>query len=159
MEPRSDRAVDRQMLRPGPLGLLLARRALPVRDAAAGAPRRRDLRHAAADRGMAACACGAPPRLSQPPRDLPVAIPRALEPRSAGLGLARSGLGLWPQSIFHAARCAPRRTPADSAVSARTLARPCRRGWCLRLASAIDARGSLRPRRDQLRHGLCHDVL
>src|SRR5215831_6197362 len=112
MEPRSDGAVDRQMLRPGPLGLLLARRALPVRDAAAGAPRRRDLRHAAADRGMVACARGAPRRLSEPPRDLHVAIPRPLESSPAGLGLARSGLGLRPQSIFYPARRAPRLIPS-----------------------------------------------
>src|SRR5260370_26867547 len=133
MEPRSDGAADQQMLRPGPLGLLLERRALRVRDAAAGAPRRRDLRHAAAGRGMAACARGAPPRLSQPPRDLHVAIPRPLEPRAAGLGLARSGLGLRPPSIFHAARCAPRGAAADGDVSAPTLAHPCGRGWWLGL--------------------------
>src|SRR5262249_61847684 len=54
MEPRSDRVVDRQVLRPGSLGLLLARRALPVRDAAAGAPPPADLRHAAADDGLRA---------------------------------------------------------------------------------------------------------
>src|SRR5215831_9865454 len=107
MERRSDGVADQQVLRPGPLGLLLAHGALPVRDAAARASRRRDLRHAATGRGMAACARGAPPHLSEPPRDLHVAVPRPLEPRSAGLGLARSGLGLWPQSIFHAARCAP----------------------------------------------------
>src|SRR5258708_40313191 len=98
MEPRSDGAADQQMLRPGPLGLLLERRALRVRDAAAGAPRRRDLRHAAAGRGMAACAPGAPPRLSQPPPHLPVAIPRPPGPPAAGLGLARSRPGLPPQS-------------------------------------------------------------
>src|SRR5262249_28879126 len=128
MEPRSDGAVDRQMLRPGPLGLLLARRALPVRDAAAGAPPRRDLRHAAADRGMVSWARGAPRGLSEPPRALHVAIPRPLEPSPAGLGLARSRLGLRPQSIFHPARRAPRPTSADLAVSARALARPCHRG-------------------------------
>src|SRR5262249_33104393 len=71
----------------------------------------------------------------------------------------RSGLGLRPQSIFHAARRAPRPTSADLAVSARALARPCRRGRCLRLAGAIDARGSLRPPRDPLRPRLCHDLL
>src|SRR5260370_21591767 len=107
MEPRSDGAADQQMLRPGPLGLLLERRALRVRDAAAGAPRRRDLRHAAAGRGMAACARGAPPRLSPPPRDLHVAIPQPLGPRAAGLGLAPSPLRLPSPSVIHSARCSP----------------------------------------------------
>src|SRR5262249_58843757 len=129
---------------------LLARGALPVRDAAAGAPRRRDLRHAAAHRVMVPAPLRAPRRLSEPPRDLHVAIPRPFEPRVAGLGLARSGLGLRPQSIFHAARSAPRPTPADFAVSARALARACRRGRGLRVAGAVDTRGSVRPPRDLL---------
>src|SRR5262249_183428 len=127
--------------------------------AAAGAPRRRDLRHAAADRGMVACALRAPRRLSEPPRDLHVAIPRPFEPRVAGLGLARSGLGLPPQSIFHAARSPPRPTPPVFGFSPWALSWVSGGGRGLRVAGAIDPRGSLRPRRNRLRHRLCHGVL
>ena len=96
VERGSDGAVDQQMLRPRPLGLLLARAALPFRDAAAGAPRRYDLRHAAPGRSLVEGALHPSPRLSQPPGDVHVAVPRPFESRSAGLGLARSRLELWP---------------------------------------------------------------
>src|SRR5262245_47550988 len=106
------------MLRPRALGLLLARRALPVRDAATGAPGRHDLWYAAPPRGMVACRLRPPARLSQPPRDVHVAIPRPFESRAACLGLARSEVGLRPQSILHDLSCAPRRASADASVSA-----------------------------------------
>src|SRR3954447_5483526 len=106
------------MLRPGPLGLLLARTALPFRDATAGAPRRHDFRHAARDRCLVEGGLRPSPRLSQPPGDIHVAVPRPLESRSAGLGLARSLVELWPQPHVHAVGCAPRRAAADAAVPA-----------------------------------------
>src|SRR5439155_5060681 len=96
MERRSDGALDQQMLRPSAVGLLLACRALPVRYAAIGKPGRYDLWHNAADTGVVGCRSGASLRLSQPPRNFHVAIPRPFEPRVAGLGLARSHRRLRP---------------------------------------------------------------
>ena len=89
VERGADRAPERQMLRSGALGHLLARAALPVRHATAGAPRRLDLRHTAPRRGVVARGVRTSARLSPAPRGLHVAIPRPLEPGAAGLGLAR----------------------------------------------------------------------
>ena len=65
---------------------------------------------------------GASPRLSQPPRDLHVAIPRPLEPGAAGLGLGEAGRELRQESLFPAAARAARRAAADAAVPAGSLA-------------------------------------
>src|SRR5262249_36330723 len=152
VERRRDGVADQQVLRSRALGLLLARRALPVRDAATGAPGRYDLRHAAVDQRMVACHRRTSVRLSEPPRDIHVAIPRPFEPRAAGLGLARSSLGLRPRSIFYALARAARRAPAVALVSAGPLARPRRRRHAFRLAGTDDARGKLRHCRDRLRY-------
>ena len=80
--------LDQPVLRSGPLGQLLARAALPVRDAAIGAAGRLDFRHAAIGPGMVARGHRTSPRLSDPSRDLHVAVPGPLEFGPAGLGLA-----------------------------------------------------------------------
>ena len=78
----------------------------------------------------------------QPPRDLHVAVPRPLESRCCRSGIGRIPRELWPQSVFQAAGCAPRRAAADRCCSGPAF------GWSLPsligglgVAHAIDAGG------------------
>ncbi len=94
MERGRDQAAHEHVLSAGPLGRLLVHDAVLVRDAAARTPGRRDLRHAAADAGVAASDRRASHRLSAAPRKPDVEFSRPAEPGPAAPGLGRAGRDL-----------------------------------------------------------------
>ncbi len=82
--PDQNRHAHRQMLQPGPLGLLLAHPAVRFRDAAARAEGRQDLRHAATGRRLAQRRPVESPRLPEAPRDVHGPLPQPRRPADPG---------------------------------------------------------------------------
>ena len=158
MERRSDRAVDRQMLRPGPVGHLLAHGALSVRDEAAGAPRRRDFRHAAAEPAWWHAVSTHPlAYLSHRATFMWQFLARSNLVLRSGIGSSRTRSMATALTSSRWLRCTTR--SSHHPVSARALACPGHGGGCVVLAGAVDAGGRLRHRCDGLRRCLRHDLL